>query len=105
MSMRFQKKENKMSQVVPICAKCNQEMRCLKNRRVVYDPKSGAFPETYWIGDEYGCPVCDNRIVTGFAQKSFMQEEVEKYVTPEDMEGAIPFVHSVEHRDLLEQYK
>jgi hypothetical protein len=93
-----------MSKPAPICVNCNQEMRCSKNRRVVHDPKAGAFPETYWIGDEYECPVCKNKIVTGFAQKEFMREEVERIV-PEDMEGAIPFVHSVEQRDLLEQYK
>jgi hypothetical protein len=90
--------------MIPICVKCNQEMRCLKNRRVVHDPKVGEWPETYWIGDEYGCPVCDNKIVTGFAQRKFTREEVEQVVAPEDMEGAVPFVHSVEHRPFLEQY-
>jgi len=55
-----------MSALTPICVKCRLEMRCVKNNRVVRDPEAGGFPSTYWLGDEYECPECEARIVTGF---------------------------------------
>ena len=59
-----------MSAPTPICVKCRLEMRCVKNRRLVRDPETGGFPSTFWMGDEYECPECKARIVTGFG-KSF----------------------------------
>jgi len=55
-----------MSALTPICVPCRLEMRCVKNNRVVRDPEAGGFPSTYWLGDEYECPDCGARIVTGF---------------------------------------
>jgi hypothetical protein len=43
-------------------------MRCVKNNRIVQDPHTESFPSTYWLGDEYQCPGCDCRIVTGFGK-------------------------------------
>jgi len=87
----------------PICAKCNQEMRCVKNRQLVHDPKVGDFSETFWIGDKYECPICKSEIVTGFAEKKFLREEIEKITTSQDREAAIPFVYDPSQH--LEQYK
>lgn len=55
-----------MSTPTPICVKCQLEMRCIKNNRPVADPSAASGPSTYWLGDEYECPECHNRIVTGF---------------------------------------
>ena len=55
-----------MSDLTPICVPCRMEMRCVKNNRIVRDPETTQFPATYWLGDEYECPVCEQRIVTGF---------------------------------------
>lgn len=55
-----------MSGLCPICVPCRLEMRCVKNRRLVADPEVGGWPSTYWFGDEYQCPECGHRIVTGF---------------------------------------
>jgi len=52
----------------PICVKCRVEMRCVKNDRLVRDPEAACGPSTYWLGDEYQCPVCGVRIVTGFGK-------------------------------------
>ena len=57
-----------MSTLTPICVKCRLEMRCVKNNRLVRDPEVGGFPSTYWLGDEYECPDCRSRIVTGFGK-------------------------------------
>ena len=57
-----------MSTLTPICVPCRLEMRCVKNNRVVCDPEAAGFPSTYWLGDEYECPECRVRIVTGFGQ-------------------------------------
>jgi len=55
-----------VSTLTPICVKCRLEMRCVKNNRLVADPEADGFPSTYWLGDEYECPDCGCRIVTGF---------------------------------------
>jgi len=52
----------------PICVPCRLEMRCVKNNRLVRDPATGSFPSTYWLGDEWECPKCGARIVTGFGK-------------------------------------
>ena len=57
-----------MSNLTPICVLCRLEMRCVKNNRIVRDPATPSFPSTYWLGDEYQCPVCSIRIVTGFGK-------------------------------------
>ena len=57
-----------MSALTPICVPCRLEMRCVKNCRLVCDPEVGGFPSTYWLGDEYECPECGARIVTGFGK-------------------------------------
>jgi len=41
-------------------------MRVTENEKSVHDRESGGFPSTYWSGDEYECPGCGCRIVTGF---------------------------------------
>jgi len=55
-----------MSAPVPICVSCRLEMRVAKNNRLVRDPAAEGLPGTYWLGDEYECPQCHLRIVTGF---------------------------------------
>ena len=57
-----------MSAPFPICVKCRLEMRCKKNNRLVADPEAGGFPSSYWLGDEWECPECGSRIVTGFGK-------------------------------------
>ena len=57
-----------MSTLTPICVPCRLEMRCVKNSRVVCDPEASGFASTYWLGDEYECPECRSRIVTGFGK-------------------------------------
>jgi len=57
-----------MSALTPICVKCRLEMRCVKNNRLVRDPDTGGFRSTFWMGDEYECPECKARIVTGFGK-------------------------------------
>ena len=52
----------------PICVKCRVQMRCKKNDYLVADKASQGFPETYWLGDLWGCPQCGQQIVTGFGQ-------------------------------------
>ena len=53
----------------PICVKCRVEMRCAKNDRLVRDPEVGSYRSTYWLGDEYECPGCEGRIITGFGRE------------------------------------
>lgn len=55
-----------MSALTPICVKCRLEMRCVKNNRLVCDPPAACGPSTYWLGDEFECPECKVRIITGF---------------------------------------
>jgi hypothetical protein len=93
-----------MSQA-PVCVNCNQEMVCSKNGKVIHDPKVGDWAETYWVGDEYECPICHNTIVVGFALRSFLLAELRQIMPNFDPTTAVPFVHSVKHRNLLEQYK
>jgi len=52
----------------PICLACRVEMRCARNNRLVRDPETASFPSTYWLGDEWQCPGCGARIVTGFGR-------------------------------------
>lgn len=52
----------------PICVPCRVEMRCAKNNRLVSDRATATFPSTYWLGDEWECPGCRARIVTGFGR-------------------------------------
>ena len=94
-----------MSAIAPVCVGCNQEMVCSKNGKIVHDPKVGDFAETYWIGDEYECPVCHNIIVVGFAQKSFLLEELRQIRPTFDATATVPFVHSVSDRHFLNQYE
>jgi len=43
-------------------------MRCVKNDRLVCDPDAACGPSTFWLGDEFECPICHHRIVTGFGK-------------------------------------
>jgi hypothetical protein len=86
--------------IAPICVDCNQEMKCSKNARVVHDPQVGGFPETYWVGDEFECPVCHNKVVTNFGEKVAKEALGSLLDTP-----PVPFVHSAEQRELLKQYE
>ena len=61
-----------MSALTPICVLCRLEMRCVKNDRLVRDPETNQFSSTYWLGDEFQCPVCSIRIVTGFGKPMVM---------------------------------
>lgn len=90
-----------MSSPSPICVNCNQEMQCERNGRIVHDPKVGDFPATYWVGDEFKCPLCQHSIVVGFARKDFTAEELKN---EKEYKRAVPFVHSLEQRHLLKQY-
>jgi len=55
--------------LTPICVPCRVEMRCSKNNRLVCDPDvPGVGGSTYWLGDEWRCPGCGARIVTGFGK-------------------------------------
>ena len=67
-----------MSALTPICVPCRLEMRCVKNNRVVRDPEAGGFPSTYWLGDEYECPDCGARIVTGFGAAMSLVVDAER---------------------------
>jgi len=54
--------------LTPICLPCRLQMRCVKNNRLVRDPEADGFPSSYWLGDEFKCPGCGIRIVTGFGK-------------------------------------
>lgn len=49
----------------PICVPCILEMRVVKNDRLICDRAEDGVPSTYWLGDEWACPQCGARIVTG----------------------------------------
>lgn len=69
-----------MSTLTPICVACRLEMRCSKNNRLVRDPSTDRFASTYWYGDEFECPSCSIRIVTGFGRPidaDIMESEAE----------------------------
>ena len=51
---------------LPICVKCKQEMKCIKNEFIVKDKASGKFQSTIWFGDLYKCCKCNNQIAAGF---------------------------------------
>ena len=53
----------------PICVGCAVEMKVLANGVVVNDQPLEGQPATYWEGDEYQCPACGHRIVTGFGKE------------------------------------
>jgi len=49
--------------MLPICAHCRTEMRCLKNAiSVAY----ASNPHKHRTGDKYGCEDCGNEIIIGF---------------------------------------
>ena len=52
----------------PVCVKCQREMIPIQNEFLVKDEATEKFPATYWYGDLYECPSCNNKIVTGFGQ-------------------------------------
>lgn len=74
-----------MSALTPICVACRLEMRCVKNMRLVCDPEAACGPSTYWYGDEYECPECKVRIVTGFGKP------MEAPLGPRHPEAALQF--------------
>ncbi len=53
----------------PICVKCQLEMRCAQNDRIVNDVRAGDFPSTYWRGDLFRCPQCNTEVVVGFGRE------------------------------------
>ena len=57
----------------PICANCNQTMKCSKNDVLVADDIV-ANSATYWHGDMYSCIKCGNKVIIGFG-KSFTQRK------------------------------
>jgi DNA-directed RNA polymerase subunit RPC12/RpoP len=58
----------------PICTKCEVEMRPVKNEVVVIDYASYG-PYTAWEADEWECPECKYRIITGFANEPYARHD------------------------------
>lgn len=52
--------------LTPICVPCRLQMKITQNHCLIRDPEAASGPSTYWLGDEYECPQCGARIVTGF---------------------------------------
>ena len=56
----------------PICVKCSRVMRPMKNDVVVeLLAEFGSYE--LWYADEWGCPVCDCRVITGYGSGPFAQ--------------------------------
>ena len=58
----------------PICIRCQTEFQQIKSGISVIDMFSQP-PEPYqiWLADLFECPTCKTRIVSGFAQDSFIK--------------------------------
>lgn len=53
----------------PTCVPCQAVMRCNRNgRRVLIISEDGS-PYQLWAADEYRCPVCDHRLITGYGAR------------------------------------
>lgn len=54
----------------PICVQCQVPFRPFKNG-VTVELLAAYGSYELWEADEWACPVCDARIITGFAQSPF----------------------------------
>jgi hypothetical protein len=54
-----------------VCAQCRLPMRLVKLGRVVRDGGCDC-----WSGDEYECPHCKAKIVTGFAKEGYVDRSL-----------------------------
>ena len=50
----------------PVCVECSIHMVALKNDRGFLTTHSDGKPFQLWSCDEYVCPSCDHKILTGF---------------------------------------
>lgn len=58
----------------PVCVPCQKEMKCSKNGRIVHESAHDAFG--YRHGDEYTCPSCGHKIISGFGLKPIHRDQV-----------------------------
>ena len=59
----------------PICAKCETEMeRATSGVIVIYIDANGANYKMYYA-DLHKCRLCDNKVITGFADNPFWRRE------------------------------
>lgn len=88
----------------PICVQCRIEMRCVLNGQLVHDPRIGAFAETWWIGDKFGCPNCEREIVLVNPRSERIDGRDFFAGLGNDTAAAVPFVYNLSDRHLLDQY-
>ena len=63
----------------PVCVSCCAEMRCHKNSRAVEVQVKGRGYQV-WSGDEYQCPSCLVRVVTGWGRQPMAETFMSSYV-------------------------
>jgi DNA-directed RNA polymerase subunit RPC12/RpoP len=67
----------------PVCAKCNKEMRVVKNGVGVLDMADFG-PCKIWDADKWKCPTCGYEIIVGFGQgpiREHFQDDFDRVVT------------------------
>lgn len=56
----------------PICVRCSRAMRPMTND-VIVELLAAFGSYELWYADEWGCPKCDYRVITGYGQGPFAQ--------------------------------
>ena len=59
--------------IVPVCAKCNIEMCCIKNEELIQE---GDRNGNLYYCDRFGCPSCKVEVYTGFGCAIDPEEEL-----------------------------
>lgn len=74
--------------MTPICVSCKREMRCSKTGRRVVLTTDGE-PYQVLSGDEYACPACKVRVVTGFARGPLAESYMSHFAAFAAEDGAV----------------